>query len=134
MKYFKKLITEGIYSREKNGFVASLFGATGFVSFYILYLLKDKPRYGEEIRNLIYEATGKTWRPNPGFIYPILKEMRKGQLIEGEWDVSHMHPRHIYKIESKGKEQYKKIYEIVKIKFTDLKNITDKLDKEVFDE
>ncbi len=134
MKYFKKLISEGIYSKEKNGFVASLFGATGFISFYILYLLKDKPRYGEKIRNLIYEATDKTWKPNPGFIYPILKEMRKEQLIEGEWDVSHIHPRHIYRIADKGIEQYKRTYEIIKIKFTDLKNVTQKLDKEVFNE
>jgi PadR family transcriptional regulator PadR len=134
MKYFKKLIKEGIYSKEKNGFIASLFGATGFISFYILCLLKDKPLYGEEIRKAIYKATENTWNPNPGFIYPILKEMRKDGLIEGKWDLENVHPRHIYKITIKGLEQYERTYDLVKIKFTDLKNITEKLDKEVFNE
>ncbi len=134
MKYFKKLLKEGIYANEKNGFVASLFGATGFMGFYILHLLRQKPRYGEEIRALIYRAANKTWKPNPGFVYPVLKEMRQEKLIEGRWDVSGAHPRRIYKITEKGNKQYERTYKIVKIKFEDFKNITDKLNREVFDE
>ncbi len=134
MKYFKKMLKEGIYANEKNGFVASLFGATGFISFYILFLLKEKPLYGEQIRNKIYRATDKTWKPNPGFIYPILKEMRKEKLIQGEWDLSGIHPCHVYRIMEKGTEQYKKTYQILKIKFKELDYIAKKLDEEVFNE
>ena len=133
-KYFKKLLEEGIYANERNGFVASLFGATGFISFYILHLLKKSPLYGEQIRNKIYSATNKTWKPNPGFIYPILKEMRKEKLIEGKWDLSGTHPRHIYEITEKGLGQYARTYEILKIKFRELNYIAKKLDREVFNE
>ncbi len=134
MRYFKKFVKEGIYANERNGFVASMFGATGFLSFYILHLLSKEPLCGEEIRNLIHKATGKIWKPNPGFIYPVLKEMRKENLIKGEWNLEGKHPRRVYEITEKGKSQYEKIYKIVKIKFDDFRYITEKIQKEVFDE
>ncbi len=134
MRYFKKFIKDGLYGNERNGFVASLFGATGFLSFYILHLLNEKPLYGEEIRNLINETTNELWKPNPGFIYPVLKEMRKEKLIKGEWNLEGSHPRKIYEITEKGKSQYMKIYKLIKIKLGDLKYITEKIQREVFNE
>ncbi len=134
MRYFKKFVKYGIYGKERNGFIASLFGATGFISFYILYLLSKKPLCGEEIRNIINKATNNLWKPNPGFIYPLLKDMRKEKLIKGEWDMEGKHPRRVYEITEKGRAQYERTFKILKVKFKDLQYITEKIDREVFNE
>jgi PadR family transcriptional regulator, regulatory protein PadR len=51
----------------------------GMLSFMILWLLSDRPMYGQEIAEEIGKRKGE--KPNPGTIYPALKELSvKGQV------------------------------------------------------
>ena len=130
---FKKLHIEKLLeSPDFNIFIASMFTTTGFLSFYTLFLLQQKDYFGQEIINEISEHTENCWLPNPGVIYPLLKEMKDDKLIEGKWVTEGVHPRFIYHITEKGKEQYDKLYKVIKIKFTEFRFITDKISEELF--
>ena len=52
----------------------------GMLSFLIMHVLSKKPMYGMEIAEEI--ARRKADKPNPGTLYPTLKDMEKKGLIE----------------------------------------------------
>lgn len=52
----------------------------GMLSFMILWLLSKKSMYGQELATEIGKRKGS--KPNPGTIYPALKELKKRKLIE----------------------------------------------------
>ncbi len=132
---FRKLHIEKLLeSPDFNIFISSMFTTTGFLSFYILFLLQEKDYFGQEIINEISNRTENCWLPNPGVIYPLLKEMKDDGLIEGKWVTEGIHPRFVYHITKKGKDQYEKLYGVIKIKFTEFRYITDKISKELFGE
>ena len=44
----------------------------GLISYLVLELLEEKPRYGYEILKEISEISGDHWEPSYGSVYPIL--------------------------------------------------------------
>jgi len=44
----------------------------GLISYFVLELLDEKPRYGYEILKEIEEISGGHWEPSYGSVYPIL--------------------------------------------------------------
>jgi len=44
----------------------------GFLRYYVLRLLKERPMSGSEIMDEIGKQTGEQWRPSPGSVYPLL--------------------------------------------------------------
>ena len=54
----------------------------GMLSFLILWLLSKKPMYGQELAKEIGKRRGT--KPNPGTIYPALKELKKRGLIKSK--------------------------------------------------
>ena len=54
----------------------------GMLSFMILWLLAKKSMYGQELAKEIGKRKGA--KPNPGTIYPALKELKKRGLIESD--------------------------------------------------
>ena len=52
----------------------------GMLSFLILWLLSKRPMYGQELAKEIGKRRGT--KPNPGTIYPALKELKKRGLIK----------------------------------------------------
>ncbi|MGQ4892811.1 MAG: PadR family transcriptional regulator [Candidatus Njordarchaeia archaeon] len=54
----------------------------GFLRFYVLKLLLEKPMSGSEIMNEIEERTEGHWKPSPGSIYPLLAWLKENGLAE----------------------------------------------------
>ena len=52
----------------------------GMLSFLILWLLSKKDMYGQELAKEIGKRRGT--KPNPGTIYPALRELKKRGLVE----------------------------------------------------
>ncbi|AUX08056.1 PadR family transcriptional regulator [Halalkaliarchaeum desulfuricum] len=52
----------------------------GLISYLVLELLEEKPRYGYEILKEISEISGDHWEPSYGSVYPILYKFE-----EKEW-------------------------------------------------
>jgi PadR family transcriptional regulator PadR len=70
----------------------------GMLSFLILHLLTKKRMYGAEIADEI--ARRKAERPNPGTLYPTLKQLEKRGLIESSREGNAKY----YRITPTGKE------------------------------
>ena len=52
----------------------------GFLSFTIMWILRKKEMYGQEIAEELEKMRGV--RPNPGTLYPALQELEKQGLVE----------------------------------------------------
>ncbi|MCU0860481.1 MAG: PadR family transcriptional regulator [Thermoplasmata archaeon] len=70
----------------------------GMLSFLILHLLSTKDRYGMEIAAEI--AKRKADKPNPGTIYPTLKQLESKGLIESY----HSEGIKLYKLTPEGRD------------------------------
>ncbi len=70
----------------------------GMLSFLILHLLSEKDMYGMEMATEI--AKRKADKPNPGTLYPTLKQLEQRGLIE-----SYHHERtKLYRLTDEGRE------------------------------
>ena len=69
----------------------------GMLSFTILWLLSKRPMYGQELATEIGKRRGD--KPNPGTIYPALKELAARRLIEA----SQQGRNSVYELTKEGK-------------------------------
>ncbi len=79
-----------------------------FLPFCILYLLSQKPRYGNEILNWLRDRAG-LWAASPGTIYPLLQHLEQDGLIQGRWEPGIKRPRHVYEITNNGRTTLSKL-------------------------
>lgn len=102
---------------EFNPFVASILSkGGGLLPLYVLHLLADQPRYGNEVMELLTERTGGQWVANPGAIYPLMTMLEKQTLIEGEWEDPHKRTVRIYRLTEAGKQEMSRLKAIVRPK------------------
>jgi PadR family transcriptional regulator PadR len=74
----------------------------GMLSFTILWLLSKRPMYGQELATEIGKRRGD--KPNPGTIYPALKELSTKGLIK-----AHLEGRNnVYELTDQGRESLAK--------------------------
>jgi DNA-binding PadR family transcriptional regulator len=70
----------------------------GFLTFQILWELRNEPLNGQQIADKIWKRRGGN-RPTPGTIYPALKDLDEKGLIKGEKSGN----QKIYKLTKDGK-------------------------------
>ena len=70
----------------------------GLLSFTILWLLTKREMYGQEIADALEKRRGT--RPNPGTLYPALKELKKNGLVESREEGR----RKLYQLTERGRE------------------------------
>ncbi len=96
----------------------------GILTMYLLYSLQKKPKSGYEILSEIKEKTEGTWVPSKGTIYPLLRQLEKGGLIEIK--TTEKRSKNIFKITPKGKKMIlntKKQGESMMKKFMKFRNL-----------
>jgi len=71
----------------------------GLLSFTILWLLTKREMYGQEIAGELEKRRGT--RPNPGTLYPALKELEKNGMVESR----EKGRRKIYQLTQEGHEE-----------------------------
>jgi len=54
----------------------------GFLRYYVLKLLSEKPMAGSEIMSEIEKRTNGCWKPSPGSIYPLLDWLKEEGYIQ----------------------------------------------------
>ena len=97
-----------------NPFVATLLSkGGGLLPLYVLHLISQKPRYGNEIMDLLAERTNGQWVSNPGAIYPLLTLLEKENFIEGKWEDPDKRTIRIYTITPTGQAEVVRIKMIV---------------------
>jgi PadR family transcriptional regulator PadR len=103
-----------------NPFVASLLSkGGGLLPLYVMQLAAQKPRYGNEIMEIIAERTGGQWVSNPGAIYPLLNLLEEQHLIEGVWEDPQKRTIRIYSLTEEGVQELARLKAIVRPKLTE---------------
>jgi PadR family transcriptional regulator PadR len=115
-----------------NPFVADLMSkGGGLLPLLVLYLLAEKPRYGNDIMREIEERTKGHGGPNPGAIYPLLTLMEDGGLITGYWEDPNKRTRRIYRLTDDGKQDLERLKEVMRPKLEEAINILRDLSDEL---
>jgi PadR family transcriptional regulator PadR len=103
-----------------NPFVASIMSkGGGLLPLYVLHLLSQKPRYGNEIMELITERTNGQWVANPGAIYPLMTMLEEHDLISGTWEDPVKRTVRIYQLTNKGEQELARLKAIVSPKLNE---------------
>jgi DNA-binding PadR family transcriptional regulator len=118
---FKPWISGGWFF---NPFVAMMLSkGGGLLSLYVLNLLAEKPRYGNDIMREIEERTEGRWGPNPGAIYPLLGAMEKRGLITGTWEDPRKRTRRMYSVTPLGHQELARLKEVMRPKLEEAINV-----------
>lgn len=73
----------------------------GFLRYFVLKLLSEKPMSGSEIMTEVEKRTNGCWKPSPGSIYPLLDWLREeGYIKEADGKETGAKP---YTLTDKGK-------------------------------
>jgi len=75
----------------------------GYIRVAVLMLLNNKPSHGYEIMKEIKDRTGGFYKPTPGGVYPILRDLEKTEYIKGEWHNQNNRKIKTYRLTEKGK-------------------------------
>jgi PadR family transcriptional regulator, regulatory protein PadR len=97
-----------------NPFVANLLSkGGGLLPLYVLHFVAQKPRYGNEIMDLLAQRTNGQLVANPGAIYPLLTLLEHEGFITGEWEDPDKRTIRVYSITASGLEEVSRIKTIV---------------------
>jgi DNA-binding PadR family transcriptional regulator len=97
-----------------NPFVASLLSkGGGLLPLYVLHLVAQQPRYGNEIMDLLARRTNGQWVANPGAIYPLLALLEREGFVKGEWEDPDRRTVRVYAITPGGQAEVTRIKTIV---------------------
>lgn len=111
-----------------NPFVANLLSkGGGLLPLYVLHLVAQKPRYGNEIMEILAERTNGQWVSNPGAIYPLLTLIEGEGFIAGEWADPAKRSVRIYTITESGQAEIERIKTIVMPKIQETVNVLEAL-------
>jgi len=107
-----------------NPFVANLLSkGGGLLPLYVLHLVAQQPRYGNEIMEILAERTHGQWVSNPGAIYPLLTLIEQEGFIAGEWADPAKRSVRIYTITETGQAELLRIKTIVTPKIEETVNV-----------
>jgi DNA-binding PadR family transcriptional regulator len=107
-----------------NPFVAEVLSrGGGLLSLYVLHLLSEKPRYGNDIMKEIKERTQRRWGSNPGAIYPLLTELEESELIDGTWEDPEKRTRRIYSLTATGQKELERLKDVMRPKLEEAINV-----------
>jgi PadR family transcriptional regulator PadR len=100
-----------------NPFVAmALSKGGGLLPLYVLHLLDQSPRYGNELMTLIEERTAGGWGTNPGAIYPLLNDLEEQGFVTGEWEDPERRTVRRYTITEAGREELARLKAVMRPK------------------
>jgi len=74
----------------------------GYIRIGVLILLDRKPSHGYELMKEINSRTKGFWRPTPGGVYPILRDLEKSGYIKGQWETQRNRRLKVYNITKSG--------------------------------
>lgn len=96
--------------------MVSLFLAKGggLLPLYVLHLLEQQARYGNDIMRCIRERTRGLWTANPGAIYPLLAGLEGHGLVSGQWEDPVKRTRRIYSLTDLGHDELACLREIMR--------------------
>jgi len=81
----------------------------GYIRVATLIVLSKKPSHGYEIMKEIKDKTQGFYKPTPGGVYPILRDLEKAGYIEGGWGLQRNRKIKVYNITDTGRSILKHV-------------------------
>lgn len=75
----------------------------GILRLFVLHKLSKEPQSGYDLMATLNEITDGAWRPGPGSIYPILRDLEENALVKDH--AKKGRSRHVYRLTEKGREE-----------------------------
>ncbi len=75
LKHLRQQIREAMKSGSIEDFPERVFRIHGALRFYVLWLVSETSKNGSDIIEMIDEQSQGRWKPSPGTIYPLLKNL-----------------------------------------------------------
>jgi PadR family transcriptional regulator len=75
----------------------------------VLHLLAREPTYGNRLIESIEQLTQGAISVNPNTMYPLLREMEEGGLVDARWEHPDRRTRRFYSITPAGRREYKRL-------------------------
>ena len=101
---YRRRLEELKASRETGEIVGQVL-TRGLLPLYVLHLLEEGPRNGNEICTEIGKRTEEAWQPSTGGIYPLLRKFEKRGLVQGEWQDPDKRTSRVYSLTERGTEE-----------------------------
>ena len=102
------------------------------MKLYILYLLKDKDYYGNEIIEEIKNRLDNKWEPSPGMVYPLLRELEAEGYVTGRWEEPDKRSIRRYRLTNQGYKHYQVILLQHKSTFEDSLHMVRNILKDIY--
>jgi PadR family transcriptional regulator, regulatory protein PadR len=80
----------------------------------VLHFISETPSYGNQLMERIAQMTAGVLSVNPNTMYPLLRQLESGGLIEGKWEHPERRTRRYYSITREGRREYKRLVEEVR--------------------
>ena len=96
-----------------NPLVGLLLSKSGVLPLYILHLLSQQPRYGNDIMRALERRSKGAWSSNPGAVYPLLRTLEHHGLLEGKWQDPDKRTRRFYELTKEGWAEYARLKELM---------------------
>lgn len=104
-------------AEEANPFVAAILSrGGGLLALYVLHLLAEQPRHGNDVMRQIEQRTMGSWTSNPGAIYPLLAAMEANGLVDSKWEDPDKRTRRIYQITDEGRRELARLRRVLRPK------------------
>lgn len=101
---YRQRLKELDASRETSEVVGQVL-TRGLLPIYVLHLLAERPRNGNEICTDIRQRTDGAWQPSTGGIYPLLRRFEKQGLVQGNWQDQEKRTQRLYELTDRGRTQ-----------------------------
>ena len=86
----------------------------GLLPLFVLHLLSQGPRYGNDIMREIEQQSKGAWVSNPGAIYPLLRLLERRGLLKGQWEDDTKRTRRIYHLTDWGRQELARLKELMR--------------------
>jgi PadR family transcriptional regulator len=99
----------------------------------VLHLIAEGPAYGNQLMQRIAGMTEGVLSVNPNTMYPLLRKLEEGGLIEGQWEHPERRTRRFYSLTGQGRREYKRLLEEVRPFLESVGRSIDEILREVYD-
>lgn len=105
---------------EANPILAAMMSkGVGLLSLYVLHLLSEQPRHGNDLMKELERRTMGNWTSNPGAVYPLLSDLEGNGLVFSNWEEPDKRTKRIYQITDRGREELARLRQVLRPKLMD---------------
>ena len=104
----------------------------GVLPLLVLHYIADGPSYGNQLMERIAAVTEGVLQVNPNTMYPLLRQLEAGGLIEGRWEHPERRSRRYYSITAAGKKEYRRLRDEARPALDSVKRSIGEIAREVY--